>query len=68
MSGYILWGWTSRWHIKPSPIPVMAGTLRECWSREKQFRKDYSDALTGVYKQGDSPEGLALQVKERVSE
>lgn len=65
---YILWGWTSRWNVKPSPIPIMIGNLRECRSRQRQFQEDYPDALTGIYVKGDNPKGLSIQVAERVEQ
>lgn len=67
-ASFVLWGWTSNWREVTRPIPVMGGSLRECRSRERQFKDDYSDALTGTYARGDEPKGLSLQVEERISQ
>jgi hypothetical protein len=66
-TSFVLWGWTRRWSGGLNqPLRIMAGPLRDCRTRQTQFRSDYDDALTGIYATGDTPEALRLQVAERV--
>ena len=62
---YVMWGWTGRYGVRIA-MAIMCGTLHDCRVRQRQFRSDYSDALTGIYPVGIEPKGLALQVQERV--
>lgn len=64
---YTLWGWTSRWPTVTQPLRIEISCLRDCRARERQFKRDYPDALTGIYAHGDAPTGLALQVRERIA-
>lgn len=65
---YTLWGWTAQWgpFTPPAPIRITGGSLRDCRVRDRQFRSDYPDALSGIYESGDDPKGLALQIQQRV--
>jgi hypothetical protein len=66
---WTLWGWTARFRLDPEiPIRITTGSLRDCNTRERQFRQDYPDALTGVYEFGDKPVGLSIQVQQRIAE
>jgi hypothetical protein len=63
---YTLWGWTGQWPEATQPLPIAGGNLRDCRTRQRQFCADYPDALCGIYVAGDDPEGLTLQVKQRI--
>lgn len=63
---YVLWAWSSRWPNVAQPMRIMSGSLKECRARQSQFRSDYRDALCGIYATDDAPEGLRLQVAERM--
>jgi len=62
---YVMWGWTGRYGVKII-MPIMCGSLRDCRDRQRQFREDYSDAITGIYLVNTEPVALSLKVKERV--
>lgn len=64
---WVLWGWSSKWPNLAQPMRIMSGSLRDCQARQKQFSSDYADALCGIYATSDAPEGLRLQVAERMS-
>lgn len=63
---YVLWAWSSRWPNLVQPMRIMTGSLRDCRARQKSFRTDYDDALCGIYATGAAPEGLRLQILERM--
>jgi len=63
---WVLWGWTARWQGVNVPLRVCGGTKREVDARQRQFKADYPDALTGTYESGDEPTGLRLQVRQRI--
>ncbi len=62
---YVMWGWTSRYGVRIA-MAIMCGSMRDCRARQRQFRSDYDDALTGIYPVNVEPKGLALQVQERI--
>lgn len=64
---FVLWAWSSRWPNLTQPMRITSGSLRDCRTRQAQFSSDYDDALCGIYAAGDEPEGLRLQVLERMS-
>ena len=63
---FVLWAWSRRWPNLTQPMRITSGSLRDCRTRQKQFREDYDDALCGIYTAGDAPEALRLQVAERM--
>jgi hypothetical protein len=62
---YVMWGWTGRYGVRII-MAIMAGSLKDCRERQKQFRGDYSDAITGIYLVGTEPKALSLKVKEHL--
>ena len=62
---YVMWGWTGRYGVNII-MPIMCGSLKDCRIRQRQFRGDYSDAITGIYLVGNEPKALAIKVKERL--